>query len=174
MSRALKGVGGINMKDGVVQVYYGTGSGKTTAAIGQCIKAAGIGAQVIMIQFLKGKDTNEYQFMERLEPEIKMFRFEKESESYLELTKEQQKDEKANILNGFHFAKKVLETRGCDLLLLDEILGLVDLNIIAAGELIELIEAKAEDCSLILTGRKFSKELEKYADIISEICNKKG
>ncbi len=162
------------MKKGAVQVYYGMGSGKTTAALGQCIKEAGSGAQVIVIQFLKGKDSEEYKFMDRLEPEIKLFRFEKEPESYKELTEEQKMDEKANIVNGFNFAKKVLETRGCDLLLLDEILGLLDLRIITIEELIGLIQLKSEECGLILTGRSFPEELEKYVDAISEMRYIKG
>ena len=162
------------MKNGTIQVYYGTGSGKTTAAIGQCIKEAGSGAQVIVIQFLKGKDSEEYKLMERLEPEIKLFRFEKVSESYLELTEEQKNEEKANIRNGFNFARKVLETRGCDLLLLDEILGLVDLHIITVEELIALLELKSEECSVVLTGRNLPEEMAEYMDSISEIRHIKG
>ncbi len=162
------------MKNGAIQVYYGMGSGKTTAALGQCIKEAGSGAQVIVIQFLKGKDSEEYKLMDRLEPEIKLFRFEKVSESYLELTEEQKNEEKANIRNGFNFAKKVLETKGCDLLLLDEILGLLDLHIITVDELLGLLELKAEDCGVILTGRSFPEDLEKHMDSISEIRYVKG
>lgn len=162
------------MKSGTIQVYYGTGSGKTTAALGQCIKEAGSGAQVIVIQFLKGKDSEEYRLMERLEPEIKLFRFEKVSEVYQELTKEQQAEEIINIRNGFNFARKVLETRGCDLLLLDEILGLLDLKIITMEELEGLLELKSEDCRVILTGRQFPAELEQLVDSISEIRHVKG
>ena len=162
------------MKKGAVQAYYGTGSGKTSAALGQCIKEAGRGARVIAIQFLKGRDSEEYKWMERLEPDIKLFRFEKVSESYLELTKEQKEEEKANIRNGFNFAKKVLEIRECEVLLLDEILGLLDLNIITIDELLGLLELKSEDCGVILTGRSFPKELEQYMDFISEIRHVKG
>ena len=162
------------MRNGAIQVYYGTGSGKTTAALGQCIKEAGGGAQVIVIQFLKGKDTEEYKLMERLEPEIKLFRFEKVPESYLDLSEEQKNEEKINIRNGFNFARKVLETKGCDLLLLDEILGLVDLNIITVEELLGVLEVKSEECGIILTGRSFPEGLEKYTDFISEIRHIKG
>ncbi len=162
------------MKRGTIQVYYGLGAGKTNAAIGQCIKEASKGAQVIVIQFLKGKDLEEYKIMDRLEPEIKLFRFEKEQGYYKELSENQKKDEKANIINGFNFAKKVLETRGCDLLLLDEILGLWDLNIITTEELIGLIQLKADECDLILTGRTFPEELKQHVDAISEIRYIKG
>ena len=54
----------------IVQVFYGAGKGKTSAAVGQCIRAASLGQSVIIIQFLKGKDAEEFNFLERLEPDI--------------------------------------------------------------------------------------------------------
>ena len=83
----------------IVQVFYGPGKGKTSAAVGQCIRAASLGQSVIIIQFLKGKDAEEFNFLERLEPDIKLFRFEKSEESYDLLLPSQQKEEKQNILN---------------------------------------------------------------------------
>ena len=66
----------------IVQVFYGPGKGKTSAAVGQCIRAASLGQSVIIIQFLKGKDAEEFNFLERLEPDIKLFRCEKSEDSY--------------------------------------------------------------------------------------------
>ena len=99
------------MSQRIVQVYYGSGKGKTSAAVGQCIRAAGLGQSVIIIQFLKGKDAEEFSFLNRLEPDIKLFRFERENESYDCLLDSQKKEERQNILNGFNFAKKVIEYR---------------------------------------------------------------
>ena len=76
----------------IVQVFYGPGKGKTSAAVGQCIRAASLGQSVIIIQFLKGKDAEEFNFLERLEPDIKLFRFEKSEESYDLLLPSQQKE----------------------------------------------------------------------------------
>ncbi|MEG1992485.1 MAG: cob(I)yrinic acid a,c-diamide adenosyltransferase, partial [Acetivibrio sp.] len=106
-----------------VHVFYGNGQGKTSAAIGQCIKEASQGRQVIVIQFLKGKDLDEFSFLVKMEPEVKLFRFEKETECFDKLSEEEQKEERSNILNGFNFAKKVVETGECELLILDEVLG---------------------------------------------------
>ncbi|HAB60158.1 MAG TPA: cob(I)yrinic acid a c-diamide adenosyltransferase, partial [Lachnospiraceae bacterium] len=78
----------------IVQVYYGNGKGKTTAAVGQCIRAASLGYEVIIIQFLKGRDSEEFSFLSKLEPDIKLFRFEKAKESYIDLTEEEQLEEK--------------------------------------------------------------------------------
>ena len=98
----------IIMSKKIVQVYFGDGKGKTTAAIGQCIRAASMGHQVIVIQFLKGRDAEEFSFLNKLEPDIKLFRFERAREHYCNLTKEEQAEERKNILNGLNFAKKVI------------------------------------------------------------------
>lgn len=126
----------------IVQVFYGPGKGKTSAAVGQCIRAASLGQSVIIIQFLKGKDAEEFNFLERLEPDIKLFRFEKSEESYDSLLPSQKKEEQQNILNGFNFAKKVIDTGECDVLVLDEVLGLLDFGIIEVSDIIKLIELR--------------------------------
>lgn len=153
----------------IVQVFYGPGKGKTSAAVGQCIRAASLGQSVIIIQFLKGKDAEEFNFLERLEPDIKLFRFEKSEEAYDLLLPSQQKEEKQNILNGFNFAKKVIDTGECDVLVLDEVLGLLDFNIIEVSDIIKLIELRDDYTRLVLTGRNLPEELIEYADVISKL-----
>lgn len=152
-----------------LKVFYGDGIGKTSAAIGQCMKEAGMGHKVIIIQFLKGKDIDEVSYLIKMEPQIKLFRFEKEAESYYCLSKESQQEEKRNILNGFNFAKKVIETGECELLVLDEVLELVEYGIITVEDLINLINLRDEDNKIILTGQKLPEGLAGYVETISEI-----
>ena len=153
----------------IVQVFYGPGKGKTSAAVGQCIRAASLGQSVIIIQFLKGKDAEEFNFLERLEPDIKLFRFEKSEKSYDLLLPSQQKEEKQNILNGFNFAKKVIDTGECDVLVLDEVLGLLDIGLIEVSDIIKLIELRDDYTRLVLTGRNLPEELREYVNIISKL-----
>ena len=153
----------------IVQVFYGPGKGKTSAAVGQCIRAASLGQSVIIIQFLKGKDAEEFNFLERLEPDIKLFRFEKSEESYDLLLPSQQKEEKQNILNGFNFEKKVIDTGECDVLVLDEVLGLLDIGLIEVSDIIKLIELRDDYTRLVLTGRNLPEELRGYVNIISKL-----
>ena len=153
----------------IVQVFFGPGKGKTSAAVGQCIRAASLGQSVIIIQFLKGKDAEEFNFLERLEPDIKLFRFEKSEESYDLLLPSQQKEEKQNILNGFNFAKKVIDTGECDVLVLDEVLGLLDIGLIEVSDIIKLIELRDDYTRLVLTGRNLPEELREYVNIISKL-----
>lgn len=158
----------------IVQVYYGNGKGKTTAAVGQCIRAASLGYEVIIIQFLKGRDAEEFSFLNKLEPDIKLFRFEKAKESYIDLTEEEQLEEKKNILNGFNFARKVIETGECDVLVLDEVLGLVDLGLITIDDIIRLINLKDDYYKLVLTGQNMPEVLIDHVDMISKIEQIKG
>ena len=59
------------MDRGNLQIYFGSGKGKTTAALGQAIREASGGKTVIIVQFLKGKQPEQVSFIQRLEPEIK-------------------------------------------------------------------------------------------------------
>ena len=65
------------MKKGRVHIYSGDGHGKSPAAYGQAIMSAAVGESVMIIQFLKGRGLRSSEFISRLEPEIRLFRFEK-------------------------------------------------------------------------------------------------
>ena len=91
------------MSSGVVQIYYGDGHGKSTAALGNAIHAASEGKSVIVIQFLKGKMEKELEFLQRLEPEIKFFRFSKSDAPFDELGADEKKEESINLKNGFNY-----------------------------------------------------------------------
>ena len=156
------------MKKGIVQVLCGEGSGKSACAIGLAVKAAGSNQNIVIIQFLKGKN-EEGEMSRRLEPEIKVFSFEKSEKPFCQLSEEEKKEEASNMRNGVNFAKKVLSTRDCDVLILDEILGLVDCGIIEAADIARLLEAKDEDVDVIMTGIVFPEELNSCVDRVTRI-----
>ena len=158
-----------NMRKGMIQIYSGEGHGKSPAALGRAVQTACRGEDVVIIQFLKGRGLTNSEFVKRLEPEIKIFRFEKADLDYAELTQEKKAEENFNIKNGINFAKKVLATGECDLLILDEILGLIDNGIITVEELKNLLDARDEDTSVILTGIFANEEICMLADEVSRI-----
>lgn len=157
------------MATGYVQVYYGEGRGKSSAAFGRAVRAASEGKEVYIIQFLKGKTDVELEFLKRLEPEIKFFRFEKSDAFFDKLPEEQKQEERQNIRNGINFARKVLSTGECDLLILDEVLGLVDNKIIDVEEFLSLMKLRQEETEVVLTGRVLEKELRCVASEIYHI-----
>ena len=157
------------MNKGSVIVYYGNGKGKSSSAIGHAICAAGAGEAVTIIQFLKGNNQKEIEFLKRLEPEVRLFSFEKNAEFFEELSEEQRQEEIQNIKNGLGFAKKVLVTGESTILVLDEILGLLEQGIVTLEDIKMLIDAKDEETELILTGTNMDKKLIQYVDAVYEI-----
>lgn len=162
------------MRNGMIRVIYGDGRGKTAAAIGRAITGAEEEKKIIMIRFLKGSMAYSSAFLRRLEPEFRIFSFEKREEAFDTLSPEEKREETANIQNGMNFAKKVMVTGECDILILDEVLGLLDYGIIGEEQLFGLLGAKNEDMELILTGRVFPSAWEDRVDEIIYVENRKG
>lgn len=155
------------MGKGFVQVYSGGGHGKSAAALGRAIQVASAGRDVVIINFLKGNQNEA--FLKRMEPEIKIFRFEKSAEEFAQLSEERKQEEIYNIKNGLNFAKKVLTTGECGLLILDEVLGLIDNGIITMEDLSHILEARSDDVDIILTGIQLNDEVCQLADEIFKI-----
>lgn len=157
------------MKQGQIYIYSGDGHGKSPAALGKAVMMAASGDSVVIIQFLKGKGLGDAEFLSRLEPEIKIFRFEKSDVNFDELSDEKKMEETINIKNGLNFARKVLTTGECDLLILDEVLGLIDNGIISVEDLKAILQLRDEETDIILTGISLNDEVCMLADQISRI-----
>lgn len=158
------------MASGKVMIFMGDGYGKSAAALGIAMKRASENDRVVIIQFLKGKGITDSEFTKRLEPEIKIFRFEKSEIDYMDRSPEEQEEAVVNIKNGLGFARKVLGTGQCNLLILDEVLEVVNKGIISVDELRDLVES-GSDTDIIITGSDMNVEVCKFADRISEIGN---
>ncbi|MEY8337183.1 cob(I)yrinic acid a,c-diamide adenosyltransferase [Lachnospiraceae bacterium 62-35] len=153
-----------------VRIICGPGRGKTSTALGQAVQELNRGKSVIMIQFMKGTlKLDDDDFLKRLEPELKIFRFEKLAVPFEQLSEKERLEEIGNIKNGLNFANKVLTTGECDVLILDEILGLLDLSIIGGDDIKNMICNGEEDMELILTGQKLPECLKDIAGEITMI-----
>ncbi len=159
------------MENGIIQVYYGNGTGKTSAALGSALRRAGKGEKVIIIPFLKGQVNAEY--LKKLEPEVNTFRFEKSPECFADLSESEKKEEKQNIINGLAFAKKVLTTGECDLLVLDEVLRLVSEGIATEDDLLEVLSARTPFTGVIMTGTDLPEGIREVADQVMNIVAEK-
>ena len=157
------------MKQGLIHIYSGDGHGKSPAALGKAVMAAAAGERVVIIQFLKGRGLQDTEFIRRLEPEIKIFRFEKSETDFVALSEDKKQEEIVNIKNGLNFAKKVFTTGECDLLILDEVLGLIDNEIITVEDLKNLLEARDGETDIIMTGISLNDDLCLVADEVSRI-----
>ena len=158
------------MERELTEVYCGNGKGKTALAIGQSLREATQGKSVIVIQFLKGRERKSLDFLQELmNLDFKIFRFEKQDCCYAELTEEGKKEENINILNGVNFARQVIVTQECDFLLLDEILGLVDMGIVTVDTVADILKQKDESMHIVMTGWNLPEELRPYVDVITTL-----
>ena len=156
------------MASGRVRVICGPGNGKSASALGYAMMGVFRGKRVIMVQFLQGMlGEGAADVLKRLEPDLKVFRFEYSKERFEDLPEEQKHEELMNMRNGFNFARKVMTTGECDVLVLDEIFGIVDQGIISQEEFRGFLEARDKETELVMTGRVCPEDIEKYAD---DIC----
>ncbi|HAK57344.1 MAG TPA: cob(I)yrinic acid a c-diamide adenosyltransferase [Lachnospiraceae bacterium] len=161
------------METKIIHAFYGRGRGKTSAALGQALRDLNEDERVTVIQFLKGKGGDEFSILKRLEPEVQFFRFDKSDSFYRDLSIEEKEEEKQNILNGVHFARKVIETGESDIIVLDELLGVLDLGILDTDQVKELLMMEGDYRKLYVTGNNLPDELTPYFNVISEIDLKK-
>lgn len=159
----------MKLEQGLVQVYTGEGKGKTTAAIGQGMRAYGNGLKVYMLQFLKGGRTGELKTVSELSENFKIFRFEKPKDFTWNLNKEELEELKLEIREGYNFILNVIKNNECDVLIIDEVMGVLSNKFLTVDEIIYVIENKPKNMELILTGRNVPKEIVEKSDLVTEM-----
>lgn len=156
----------MRLERGLVQVYTGNGKGKTTAALGLGLRAAGHGLKVHMIQFMKGGGPyGEHAAAERLAPWLKVSRTGRAG--WVKKGAPAPEDiNEAQI--ALAMARQAL-MGDYDLVILDEVNGAVDFGLIAVADLLGLIAAKPPNVELVLTGRNAHEKIMEAADLVSEM-----
>ena len=148
---------------GLIQVYTGDGKGKTTAALGQAMRACGQGMKVIFIQFLKGQAGGEHYFIEKYQP------FEIIQLGKGDILKKSENELLSEATQALEFSRKSLSSGKYDMVILDEIFIAHWRGLISLEQLLKLIEEKPPGVELILTGRKAPAEVIKRADLVTEM-----
>ncbi len=153
------------MKQGLVQVYFGRGKGKTTAAIGQGVRATGHGFKVYMIQFMKGN--YKYGEIEAIKgiPNFELKQF--GSPELISVPGEFDINEGNKALN---FAKEIIMSDEYDIVILDEVGVAISMSVIPVEPVLELISNKPEKVELVLTGGpKMHPKIKEIADLVTEM-----
>lgn len=155
------------LEQGFIQIYTGNGKGKTTAAIGQAVRAAGFGLKTYIAQFMKEFPYNELNSLKHLKNWITIeqfcgdeFVYKRELPGEEDLTKAKK---------GLQTAQEKMLSGEYDLILLDEAIVAIYFKLIETEELIEIMKLKPEKVELILTGRYCPEELIKLADLVTEM-----
>lgn len=153
------------MEKGYIHVYTGPGKGKTTAALGLGLRAAGAGLKVHMMQFMKGRRYSELDAIENLNN----FTFSQHGRDEF-VSKENPEQIDIDLAQeGFAQAKDIIKNSKYDVVILDELNVVVDYNLIKFDDAIKLIEQKPEKLELVLTGRDVHPEIVKLADLVTEM-----
>lgn len=156
------------MNKGLIHVYCGDGKGKTTAAAGLALRAAGCGKKVLFVQFMKGNESGEIAAMKQIE-DIRVIRNTKRYPFYNQMSEEdkvQITKEHNDILNQ---VLESIKSKECDILILDEITYPYHFNLIDKEVIEEIIKSKDHLFELVLTGRDPNKLFIEHADYITEM-----
>lgn len=153
---------------GLIHIYCGDGKGKTTAAVGLAVRCAGRGNKVLLVQFLKSRDSGELYSLAKL-PDVEVMRG-KESKKFTFQMNEEEKH--ALLIEHNKMFEQVLEkikNGGYSLLILDEVIGALNAKVFEMPKLIEFLRHKPENLEVVLTGRNPAPELVEIADYVSEM-----
>ncbi|UCF97911.1 MAG: cob(I)yrinic acid a,c-diamide adenosyltransferase [Spirochaetaceae bacterium] len=153
------------MKQGFVQIYTGDGKGKTTAALGLALRAAGRGLKVFIAQFAKGMFYGELEALKRFAPQITLQQYGRKCFIEDEPTEEDMRLAR----EGWKQIQTVLQETEYDLLILDEIGIALHYSLVSLEEVTDLIRHKPETLELVLTGRKIPEQLYQQADLVTEM-----
>ncbi len=153
------------MRKGYIQVYTGDGKGKTTAALGLALRAAGAGLKVFIGQFIKKRRCSEHKALERFGDLLTVRQYgtgfikgKKPASSAIASAKKGLKDVKKALLSGQY-----------DMVILDEVNIAVHYGLISADDVLELLDEKPPETEVIITGRYADEKLIKKADLVTEM-----
>jgi len=150
---------------GYIHIYTGNGKGKTTAALGLALRAAGSGMKVFIAQFIKGMKYSEIKALQNYSTNIKVKQYGKGCFVFREPSEEDCDYAKKGLLE----VEKIIKSKSFDLIILDEINIAVALNLIDVEDILKIMEEKPEELELVLTGRYAHKKLIKKADLVTEM-----
>ena len=157
---------------GLVQIYTGDGKGKTTAAFGLALRAAGHGASVLIYQFLK-PDTLELGERGLLTTQCENVTIKCLDEPWDMFKSMHDEAQMQRVRDAIHVAIQDLETAAhekyYDLIVLDEIVFCLNQGLAQMDDIIKLIEHRDEQVELVMTGRGASDELIELADLVTEM-----
>lgn len=155
-------------KQGLIHVYCGDGKGKTTAAIGLSVRAAGSGKKVLFVQFMKGGETGELEILRKLS-RIEVLRSEKQFPFYKQMS-EAQKEELTQIHNRIlETVRERIEAGACDLLIMDELTYPYEWELLDKEKVKAIFARRTDRPEIVCTGRNPAAFFTEQADYITEM-----
>jgi len=150
---------------GYVQIYTGTGKGKTTAAFGLALRAAGAGLKVFIAQFVKGMKYSELDSVKMLSDSISIKQYGRDCFIFKKPTEE---DIRA-ARDGLEEIREIIRSRKYDVIILDEANIATFYDLFSVDDLLDLIHQRPEGTELIITGRNADPRIIEAADLVTEM-----
>jgi cob(I)alamin adenosyltransferase len=159
-----------NRKKGLTAVFTGDGKGKTSAALGIALRAAGYGMRTCFIQFIKGDMySGEIESIQRLFPEVELWRTGK---GFVKGPDDPDYEiHRKAAAEALELAKEKIMSQDYDVVVLDEINGAIGLGLVPLSDVIHLIDNKPKPLHLILTGRNTAQAIIAKADMVTEMLD---
>lgn len=156
------------MREGLIHIYCGDGKGKTSAATGLAVRAAGCGHRVLFSRFLKNEHSGELKVLDMV-PGIEVIHLEK-SYGFYQTLSEKERGEVRDMCRGLwkRILNDISENR-YDVLVIDEFMAAYNYDLIPQEEAFCFLEQKPENLEIVLTGRNPDERLVELADYVSEI-----
>lgn len=157
------------LEHGYIQIYTGNGKGKTTASLGLALRALGHGWKVLIAQFTKGEQGDNYYgeiASSKSMPNLEVVQFGLDRVVYSHNVKI---DDYKEARKGWEFVKESIESQKYQLIILDEINICTDLGMIKVSEVKETLQNKPENLEIVLTGRRAHPELVAMAHLVTEM-----
>lgn len=156
-------------EQGLTIIYTGKGKGKTTAALGIALRAAGYEKKICMIQFIKGSwHYGEMISSKKLEPDFEMIAVGKGFVGIID-DKDPKEEHEKIAKEAIKICQKKIQSGNYDIVILDEVNYAVNLGLIDLEEVLKLIESKPPELDIVLTGNYAKDELIEMADLVTEM-----
>ncbi|MFC1533068.1 cob(I)yrinic acid a,c-diamide adenosyltransferase [Thermodesulfobacteriota bacterium] len=159
---------GKSKSKGLIIVHTGNGKGKTTAAMGMALRAAGHNHKILMVQFIKGSwSYGELEAVKRLSPNFEILPLGK---GFIRFDKEgpDPEDRKA-VIEAWDIFKKRMRSGEFDMIILDEINYALSYNLLDLEDVLVELKTKPEGTHLVLTGRDAHPKIIEIADLATEM-----
>lgn len=157
------------MELGLIHIYCGDGKGKTTAAMGLGMRAAGRRKKVLLTQFLKSNKTGELNSIEKLSEFFHVVKGVPAKKFVWNMNEEEKLEVKKEHINRFREVTEKAIEEEYDLLILDEIIATINRDFVMLTEVIDFLNNKPTGLEVVMTGRNPKEELIELADYVSEI-----
>jgi cob(I)alamin adenosyltransferase len=158
---------------GFIEVYTGDGKGKTTAALGLALRAAGRGLRTYIGQFLKGRTTGEALAAAKLAPLLVIEAFGRKGFVLVTDGGPPEDEDVALAEQGLAKCREAMLSGRYDIVVLDEVCVAVALKLLPEAKILAVLDAKPAGVEIVLTGRRATPALLERADLVTEMAERK-